>query len=170
MLRARHPDAVLLLVGDGPDRARCEALVEQLGLVRAVRFAGHRHDIADILAALDVAVVPSVCEEGFPFVALEASAAGRPVVAFESGGLPEAVLNGQTGIVVPKGDLAGLSGAIAKLLQDPALARHLGEGGRQNAMRFSMSEHVSELINLYEATLDEHHRSHDSAWRKEPTS
>jgi glycosyltransferase involved in cell wall biosynthesis len=158
-LRGMRSDTVLLLVGDGPDRARCEALVRQLGLDDAVRFTGQRSDIPEVLAAVDVAVVPSVCDEGLPFVAIEASAAGRPVVAFDSGGLSEVVLHGRTGIVVPKGDIAGLAAAIAKLLDDSGLAKRLGEGGRRYASRFGLSEHVSELMDLYDAVLDEHHRS-----------
>lgn len=172
MLRARFPDAVLLLVGNGPDRARCEVLVRQLGLDEVVRFAGNRHDIAEILAAVDVAVIPSVCEEAFGFVALEASAAGRPVVAFESGGLPEVILHGQTGIVVPKGDIAGLAKAIADVLDDPDLAMRLGEAGRRYASRFGLSEHVSEWMDFYDAVVDEHHRSRgrsSSAWREKRT-
>jgi glycosyltransferase involved in cell wall biosynthesis len=171
-LRARFPDAVLLLVGDGPDRERCAALVRLLGLDEAVRFAGHRHDVAEILAAVDVAVVPSLCEEAFGFVALEASAAGRPVVAFASGGLPEVVLHGQTGIVVPKGDVAGLADAIAHVLDDPDLARRLGEGGRRQASRFGLAQHADQLMDLYDAVLDEHHQSRgrtSHAWRKQRT-
>jgi glycosyltransferase involved in cell wall biosynthesis len=172
MLRARCRDAVLLLVGDGPDRTRCEALVHHLGVDEAVRFAGHRHDIADILAAVDVAVVPSTCEEAFGFVALEAAAAGRPVVAFESGGVPEVVLHDQTGIVVPKGDTAGLSEAVARLLNDPELAKRLGGKGQRYAARFSLPAHVGEMMDFYEAVLHEHHRSRDTrsgTWRENPS-
>jgi glycosyltransferase involved in cell wall biosynthesis len=159
-IRARRRDAVLLLVGDGPDRALCEALVRRLGLHEAVRFAGHRHDMADILAAVDVAVVPSVCDEGLPLVAIEASAAGRPVVAFESGGLPEVVEHERTGIIVPKGSTEGLVEAIARVLDDPDLARRLGEDGRRYASRFSLPAHVNELTDLYEATVNVDDRRH----------
>ena len=172
LLRARRPDAVLLLVGDGPDRARLEALVHEVALDEVVRFAGHRYDVADILAAVDVAVVPSVCEEALGFVALEASGAGRPVVAFRSGGLPEVILHGQTGIVVPKGDIAGLSEAIVRILDDPDLAKRFGEAGRRHAARFGLSRHVSEVMDFCEAVLEEHHhREHrcSGTWREKPT-
>jgi glycosyltransferase involved in cell wall biosynthesis len=171
-VRTHRPDAVLLLVGDGPDRARCEALVHHLGLDGAVRFAGHRSDIADILAALDVAVVPSVCDEGLPFVAIEATAAGRPVVASNSGGLPEIVLHDQTGIIVSKGDVGGLAAAVTRVLDDPGLAVRLGEGGRRHASRFSLARHVDELMDMYEAVLDEHRRSKGRSsrpFREKPT-
>jgi glycosyltransferase involved in cell wall biosynthesis len=159
LLRHRS-DVVLLLVGDGPDRARCEALVRRLGIAGAVRFAGDRSDIPEILAAVDVAVVPSVCDEGLPFVAIEASAAGRPVVAFDSGGLTEIVVHEQTGIVVPKGDIARLAEAIARILNDPDLASRLSVGARRNALRFTMSRHLEELTSFYEAALEEQRR-HD---------
>jgi glycosyltransferase involved in cell wall biosynthesis len=160
-LRARRPDAVLLVVGDGPDRARCEALARQLDLGDAVRFCGHRSDVAEILAAADVAVVPSVCEEAFGFVALEASATGLPVVAFASGGLPEVVVHERTGIIVPNGDVAGLSDAIARLLEDPALSRRLGDAGRRHASGFGLAWHVSAFMDLCEGVLDQHRRAGD---------
>ena len=101
-VRERHPDARLLVVGDGPDLGRCQALAAACGLTREVVFAGPREDIEAVLAAVDVVVVPSTCEEGFPLVALEALAAGRPVVASESGGVVEAVRHKETGLVVPR--------------------------------------------------------------------
>jgi FkbM family methyltransferase len=156
-LRVRYGDAFLLLVGDGPDRARCEALVHQLGLDAAVHFAGSREDIPDVLAALDLVIIPSVCDDGLPLVAIEACAAGRPVVAFDSGGLPEVVMHGETGIIVPKGSIDGLAEAIIRILEDSDLAKRLGENGRRYASRFSLSGHVNQLMDLYEAALDEHH-------------
>jgi glycosyltransferase involved in cell wall biosynthesis len=166
-VRACRRDAVLLLVGEGPDRAQCETLAHELGLGEAVRFAGHRTDIADILAAVDVVVMPSVCEDASPLVALEASAAGRPVVAFESGGVPELIVHDQSGLIVPKGDIAGLSEATLRLLDDPQLAGRLGAAGRSRASRFNMSRHVSELMDICEEVLDEHRRSRNFVARRE---
>jgi glycosyltransferase involved in cell wall biosynthesis len=166
-VRVRRSDAVLLLVGDGPDRVRCEALVHELGLDEAARFAGHRADIADILAAVDVVVMPSVCEDASPLVALEASAAGRPVVAFESGGLPELILHDRTGLIVPKGDMAGLSEATLRLLDEPHLASRLGEAGARRAYRFDLSQHASALMAFCEGALDEHRQSKTRASGRE---
>jgi glycosyltransferase involved in cell wall biosynthesis len=171
-VRTHRPDAVLLLVGDGPDRAPCEALVHHLGLDEAVRFAGHRSDIADILGAVDLVVMPSVCEDALPLVALEASAAGHPIVAFESGGVPEIVLHDQTGIIIGKGDMVGLSEAIVKLLELPDLARRMGEGARRHVSQFGLSQHVSELMDLFETVLEENHRCesrHHPSWRDKLT-
>jgi glycosyltransferase involved in cell wall biosynthesis len=157
-LRELWPGLALLLVGDGPDRARCEALVNQLGLVDAVRFAGHRNDIPDFLAAVDVMAVPSACAEGLPLVAIEASAAARPIVAFDGGGLPEVVLHGETGLIVRKGDTAGFAAAIARIIADPGLAKRMGDNGRRHAARFTLSRHVEELMALYEALLAAYRR------------
>lgn len=144
------PSAVLIVVGDGPDRATLEALVGELGLGRAVRLLGHRDDIPDLLAATDVLVVPSLCEDAFPFTALEGLAAGRPVVASAAGGLPEIVRDGETGLLVPKGDASALVDATLRLLRDPALAHRLGRAGSAFTARFSIETHMEELTGLYE--------------------
>jgi glycosyltransferase involved in cell wall biosynthesis len=144
------PDAVLMVVGDGPDRATLEALVRELGLRRAVRLLGHRDDIPDLLAATDVLVVPSLCDDAFPFTALEGLAAGRPVVASAAGGLPEIVRDGETGFLVPKGDASALVDATLRLLRNPALAQRLGRAGSAFAARLTVEAHVEELTQLYE--------------------
>jgi glycosyltransferase involved in cell wall biosynthesis len=92
-------------------------------------------------------------EEGLPFVALEASAAGRPVVAFRSGGLPEAVMHDHSGLLVPKGDADGLADAIVRVLGDPALARRLGENGRRHAAEFTVARNVQGLTDLFEEVV-----------------
>jgi glycosyltransferase involved in cell wall biosynthesis len=144
------PDMVLLVGGDGPDRAALEALVRELGLGRAVRLLGHRDDIPDLLASTDVLVVPSLCEEAFPFTALEGLAAGRPVVASAVGGLPEIVRDGETGLLVAKGDASALVDATLRLLRNPALAHRLGRAGSAFAARFTVDTHVEEVTELYE--------------------
>jgi glycosyltransferase involved in cell wall biosynthesis len=157
-LRERCPGVALLVVGNGPDRARCEALVNQLGLVDAVRFCGYRNDIPDLLAAVDVVAVPSACAEGLPLVAIEASAAARPIVAFDGGGLPEVVVHGETGLIVRRGDSAGFVAALARIIADPVLAKRMGASGRRHATRFTLSRHVDKLMAFYEEVLAAHRR------------
>jgi glycosyltransferase involved in cell wall biosynthesis len=152
-LRRRRPDAVLLIVGDGPDLEACRSLAAWLGRNDLVRFFGHRDDMPDVLAAVDVVVVPSLVEEGLPFVVLEASAAGRPVVAFRSGGLAEAVVHDDSGLLVPKGDVDGLVDAIVRVLGDPPLARRLGENGRRHAAEFTVARNVQGLTDLFEEVV-----------------
>lgn len=144
------PDTVLMVVGDGPDRSPLEALARNFGLDRAVRLLGHRDDIPDVLAATDVLVLPSLCEEAFPLTALEGLAAARPVVASAVGGLREIVRDGETGLLVSKSDLFGFVDAILRLARNPALADRLGRAGSQFAARFTVDAHVEELTELYE--------------------
>lgn len=149
LLRSQ-PNAVLLIIGEGPDRERLEALARDPGLDRAVRLLGHRDDVPEILAAADVVAIPSVCDEAFPFTALEGWAAGRPVVAFASGGLPEMVQHRETGLVVPKGDADGLIDAILRVLSDRQLANRMADAGRRAAAKFTVANHVEALSDFYE--------------------
>lgn len=147
----RHcPDAVLLIVGDGPDRAALETLTRRLGVAMAVRFLGRRDDVPDLLTASDVVAVPSVVEEAFGLTALEGMAAGRPVVAFASGGLPEIVRHNETGILVSKRDVAGLAAAVRRLLTNDALTRCFGAAGRRVAAEFTNEARVDGLTDIYE--------------------
>ena len=142
------PSAVLVIVGDGPDRQMCELLVKEFGLSSKVRFAGQRSDIPDLLAAMDVVTMPSL-SEGFGYVALEAAAAGRPVVAFRSGGIPEVVVHAKTGLLVSEGDICGLAEALKQVLSDRDFAQSLGEGGRKHAQNFTVNRHVGKLEEIY---------------------
>ena len=149
-IRRQCPEALLLIAGDGPDRAALESLAQELGLGAAVRFLGRRDDVPALLAASDVVAVPSVVAEAFGLTALEGMAAGRPVVAFASGGLPELVRDGETGILVPTGDAAGLARAIRQLLTEPALRDRLGAAGRRVAAGFTTEARVAALSDIYE--------------------
>ena len=112
----------LLFVGDGPFRRRLEG--------RGAILAGTRRDIPAVLAASDIVVLPSRFGEGCPNAALEAMAAGRPVVAARSGGTPEVVIDGETGVLYPPGDVQALRRALERLAADPARRQRLGEAGR----------------------------------------
>jgi glycosyltransferase involved in cell wall biosynthesis len=150
----RHdvPEARLLLVGDGPDRARCEALVSKRNLNHAVHFLGQRSDVPRVFAAVDVLVMPSQ-REGMPYAAIEALASGVPIVAYETGGLPELVEHQQTGLLVPPGDQNALAGALARVLSDSALRQQLSEGARAKARCFDIDHHVMQLLSLYQRVL-----------------
>lgn len=123
------PDAVLLVVGNGTQAASLQALAVELEIERQVRFLGFRRDIADLLQAFDVFVLSS-WSEGLSLTLLEAEAAGLPIVATHVGGNPEVVHDGQTGILVPSNEAVPMAAALARLLQDAALRRQLGERGR----------------------------------------
>ena len=127
-LAAEGPPPRLWIAGEGPERGALEAQALRAGLGDRVRLLGRREDAADLLAACDVFVLPSR-REGLGVAALEAMAAGRPVVASRVGGLAAAVLDGRTGLLVPPEDPAALAAAIATLLGDGALRSRLGAAG-----------------------------------------
>ena len=106
-------------------------MAADLGLAGRVHFLGQRDDIPDLLAALDIFVLPSH-SEGVSLALLEAMAAGLPVIATAVGGLPEVVTDGVNGLLIPPQDPEALAQALARLLDDPALAKKLGENARQH--------------------------------------
>ena len=115
-----------LIAGDGPERERLQQLVAG---VDGVDLLGSRGDVPDLIAACDALALLSDAE-ALPMSILEAMALGRPVVTSDVGGAGEAVVDGETGIVVPPGDTAGAAAALAKLAADPVAAQALGERGR----------------------------------------
>lgn len=137
-----------LVVGDGPDRAVLESDVARRCL-DDVRFLGHRSDIAGLISRSTVVVLPSLAES-FGFAALEASSVGRPVVASDAGGLPEVVVDGVTGLVVPAGDSRALAEALCRLLKEPEWADELGRAGRAQAARFTAERMVAGYEQVYD--------------------
>lgn len=147
---ASLPQADAVLVGDGPERARLEALSQELGLASRVRFAGRQDDVRPWLAALDVFALSSDWE-GLPNAALEAMACGLPVVAAAVGGTPEAVVDGVTGLLVPPADPAAMTCALAALLRDPRLQSTMGQAGRERVERnFTAQQMARRTEALYE--------------------
>jgi glycosyltransferase involved in cell wall biosynthesis len=151
---ARHGrDALLALLGDGPDLDRCRALATGLGLGDRVHFLGLRNDPERVYAAADVVVMPSLWDEAFGLAVVEAMAAGKPVVVTDSGAMPEIVDHGRCGLIVPKRDHAALAAAIARLLDDPALRQRMGRAARHRATTaFSLPRWVERTLGHY-ATL-----------------
>ncbi len=148
-LRASCPSAVLLIAGDGPTRPACQTAARELNIAGAIRFAGQRTDIPDLLAASDVVALPSLWGEGLPGVVVEAIAAARPVVAFPVAGTTDVVLHGRTGLVVPQGDAPAMAAAIARLLTDHALRAHLQRGCTEHRDTFRIEENVRRLQSIY---------------------
>jgi glycosyltransferase involved in cell wall biosynthesis len=155
-VKRRHAEALFLLMGDGPDAPALAGLGRQLGLQDSVRFLGTRRDIPQLLSLLDVVALPSL-EEGFPNAVLEAMAAGKPVVATRVGGVPEAVIHGETGLLVPAADAGALADAITALLDNPVRAERMGRAGRERAATtFGLDRMVLETQRMYEEILQEH--------------
>jgi len=147
------PNAVLLLVGGGEEQADIERLVRTSGLGHRVRLPGWQHDMRAVHAAIDVAVMASR-NEGTPFFLIEAMAARRPVVATRVGGIPDIVVDGETGLLVPAGDAAALARAFVSLGASASRRCALGTAGRALALaRFDGAEAVAELLAVYEKGL-----------------
>ncbi|MEL7207223.1 MAG: glycosyltransferase, partial [Actinomycetota bacterium] len=127
----RHPSVQLTVVGDGPERARFEALANRLGLDGSVSFVGYRSqaEVAEHLAETDVFVLPSYAE-GVPVTLMEALGSGVPVVATQVGGVSELVEHGANGFIVRPGDEAELADRLGELVADPELRQRFGEHGR----------------------------------------
>lgn len=152
-LATRGPNVRLVLVGDGPERVRVEALVRELGLNGRVLLLGIRSDVPRLLGAADAAMLSSV-SEGIPLTLIEAMASGLPVVSTRVGGVPEVVLEEQTGLLAPPGDSATLAAQLLRLAADAPLRRRMGEAGRQRAQAvFSEDRMLAEYDRLYREML-----------------
>jgi len=143
----------LLIVGDGPDLMNCKKVVENLGLSKAVIFTGQRNDIPNVLMAATIAAVPSMGQEAFGFTALEAIASGKPVVAFRSGGIPNMIIHGKTGVLVEKGDIKELARETVALLNNPSKSKAYGKAGKDHAKNFSVEKHIEKLLEVYRTVL-----------------
>lgn len=134
ILVPQHPAARFTIAGDGAARGELVALAHELGLADRVAFTGwvEPGDVPRLLNEATAVVMPSR-REGLPIVAVQSSLMARPIVATAAGGLPEVVIDGETGIIVPGDDPAALAGAIGRLLADRELAAAMGRRGRERA-------------------------------------
>lgn len=154
---AKQPQTVFLIAGlfseSSPYEKGLLPLLDELGIRDQVKFLGFRKDIPDLLALMDVFVLPSMME-GHPIALLEAMAMGRPVIATAAGGIPEVIRSGETGLLVPSRDPAALRDAILFLLDDQARAAELGTNGQAVVQReFSVARMVKAYTTLYHQTL-----------------
>jgi glycosyltransferase involved in cell wall biosynthesis len=141
------------LKGAGALRQAMEQRVAALGLSSRFRFLGFRPDAPALIPAFDIVAVPSLVEP-LGNATLEAMAAGRPVVGSRVGGIPEMVVDGVTGRLVPPRDPQGLAGALRALLVDRDLRTRMGEAGRQRAISaFSLARHATVVQNIYDEVL-----------------
>jgi glycosyltransferase involved in cell wall biosynthesis len=143
------PDARFLILGEGELREPLEKQIKELGLSHHVVLGGFRPDAVGLLKSFDVFAMSSVTE-GLGSVILEAMACRRAVVATRAGGIPEVVVNDETGILVPPGDDAALAKGIVRLLREPELRQRLGEAGRARVEKeFSVAAMVERTLAVY---------------------
>ncbi len=143
----------LVMVGEGPLRAQAQEMLDAAGVADLAWLPGERHDVPDILRGLDCFVLPSLAE-GISNTILEAMASGLPVIATRVGGNPELVLEGETGRLVPVGDVEALASALIDDAHAPEADRAAGQAGRwQVERRFSMDSMVAAYRGLYDELL-----------------
>jgi glycosyltransferase involved in cell wall biosynthesis len=143
----------LIVIGDGPLRASLEARAAALGLSPRVHFLGARRDLGDLLAAMDLFVLPSLWE-GLPLSLVLAMGAALPVVSTTVAGIPEVVRDGSTGLLVPPGDAAALGAALARLVGSTGDRERTGAAAREFVLpRFGVDGYVTAMSSLYERLL-----------------
>ena len=151
LVREAVPESAFVIVGDGQLKAALQSLAQRLGLSASVSFLESQGQIAPVYDALDALVVSSQYE-GCCRVILEAMAMGKPVVATDSGGTPELVVDGETGRLVPPSDPDRLAEAIVGIIRDPDMARAMGLRGRRRVEeQFSLERMVAQTDSLYRA-------------------
>jgi colanic acid/amylovoran biosynthesis glycosyltransferase len=156
-LRSEFPALRVEIAGSGPQREKLEEAVVRVGLKEQVRFLGWIDNISSVLPRWDVFVMPSL-EEGFPIAALDAMAAGLPVVATSVGGVPELLEDGKSGWLVPSRDVEALASRLHLLIGNPELRRSMGTAGYARVRdHFSAKQMTESFARLYDELLDETH-------------
>jgi glycosyltransferase involved in cell wall biosynthesis len=153
--------AFLILVGEGPYRVVIEEKIEQLGLQHWVRLAGFRDQVAPWFALMDVMVLASYANEGVPQSLLQAMAMALPVIGTTVGGIPEVIVEEETGLLAPPRDARALAQVMEQLMSDPDRRRELGRRGRELVVeRFSLEQMAAEIEAVYQV-LRGHQRGDD---------
>jgi glycosyltransferase involved in cell wall biosynthesis len=151
------PTARLIVVGGGDQHTELQTLIVNLDLENRITLTGQvsHKDVPEYLRGFDIFVVPSLTDrESFGVAAVEASASGLPVIASRVGGLPEVVLDGKTGLLVPPGDIDALADAMSRLLADSALRAQMGQAGRQFVLEHYRWEDNAKLMEeIYKRSL-----------------
>ena len=153
-LKHCHPGFRLIIFGEGYLNNQLRAQAASLGLGDYVQFAGFRDDLDDYMGCFDIFAHPALAE-GLGVATLKAAASGVPVVGFGAGGLPEAVVDGQTGILVPAESVSGLRDGIATLIDEDDLRQQMGASGRERMQKeFSIDRMADEHVALYESVMN----------------
>jgi glycosyltransferase involved in cell wall biosynthesis len=159
------PDAKFVVVGDGPDRAKLEALIEKLGIRGSVRMLGRRDDMPAVYASLDL-MVSSSRREGLPIAILEGMASRLPLIATPVGAVPTVISDGQTGVLVPAEAPELLATAIIGLLRDDSERERLGSAARQLVEdQFSAQRMTADYLGVYKAAAAKAEKRRTRQWK-----
>jgi glycosyltransferase involved in cell wall biosynthesis len=155
---SQHPNCGFVLFGEGVERAKLQARIVELGLSNQFLMPGHTVELDQYLPWADLVVLPSHTE-GLPNVALEASAAGVPVVATAVGGTPEVIADGISGLLVPPAQPGKLADSINKVLSEPGLKARLGVGGRERMQaEYTFEAQAQKYAELFDRLTQKAHR------------
>jgi glycosyltransferase involved in cell wall biosynthesis len=149
---AQVPGAHVVLIGDGHEREALQAQAQALGVAERLHFTGTVTDVIGLLAAADVLAAPSR-NEGMGRVLVEAMALGLPVVGARVGGIPDVIVDGESGLLVPPDDPGALAGALVELGRDAALRAKLGAGARPRAEAFSTAAAAAAMREIYDGLV-----------------
>jgi len=155
-LASIQSDWRLLVAGEGPERKPCQALAEQLGVADRIEFLGwlDSHEMAQRYQQCIVVAFPSLWPEPFGRVGPEAFVHGRPVVAYATGGIPDWLVDGETGFLVTPGDITQLSQRLQQILESPGLCQRLGEQAQRIALtQWNSDDHIAQLLRVFDAAM-----------------
>ena len=149
------PPIKLLIEGNGPLREDLEQFARSAGLTESCVFVGDEVNVMNFIAAVDDVILPSLYGEDFPNVILEAMAMAKPVIASRLSGTPEQVIDGETGLLVEPGDVAGFAAALERLVRDPSLGAKMGRAGRRRfEEHFTAAAAVTRYLPLYGVPIE----------------
>jgi len=149
------PDVDVLIAGEGALRPDLEALAARLGIASRVRFLGLRHDVPALLGGVDVLALTSLYE-GLPNVVIEAMATGAVAVATDVGGCRELIAPGETGFLVPPGDVEAVAGAMLRVLRSPDVAHRMASAARRRVeSEFTIEAMVAKTTAVYDTCLSQ---------------
>jgi glycosyltransferase involved in cell wall biosynthesis len=154
-ISSKHPSLRYLIVGIGEREEAVRLKVQSLGLEKVFRLMGFSEEVADILPALDLFVLPSLSGEGSPAALKEAMACGLPIVASAISGVEEVIHHEQEGLLVAPGDVAALSAAILRVASDRSLRIQCGRLGREAVRRNGVDQLVDQTESLYGELLED---------------
>ena len=156
-IRAAVPGTRFVFVGaleNPPYEAALRRQIADAGMSEVFTFAGWRTDVPHVMRAVDLLVVPTTSQEPAALSLMEGMAMGRPLVATRTGGTPEIILDGETGLIFPPGDTQALTAQVVALLRDPERRRQMGAAGRARMERlFTVERHVAGMFDLYERAV-----------------
>lgn len=153
LLSSSHGGTRLLVCRDGPMENELHAQVEQMGLSKSIIIYGWQSNLQNFFGECDALILPSYCE-GLPLVILDAMAQAKPVIATRVNGIPEAVIDRETGFLVNPGDIKGLAMAMINLAKDRTRAIQMGLRGRERCLeKFTLETSVNKVLKLYAAII-----------------